>query len=98
MLRKNYITRFVLTVGFVNALFIGQALAFQRSDPSENKVMYQYDTQIKPEKNSWSRGGRPQEVASNQNADTMKITKKGKWFRGGVYYDAAAKDRALVNK
>ncbi len=98
MLGKYCAGRFILTVGIVNVLFIGATLAFQYSQPSENSVMHENDTQVKPTRNSWSRGGSQQEVAYNRKPDTTITTKKGTWFRGGVLHDAAKKERVLVDK
>ncbi|BBO17181.1 hypothetical protein BPIT_14730 [Candidatus Brocadia pituitae] len=98
MLGKYCVGRFILTAGIINALFIGSALAFQHSQPSENTVTYENDTQVKPTRNSWSRGGSQQEVANNRKPDTAITTKKGTWSRGGVLHDAGKKERALVNK
>lgn len=98
MLGKYCAGRFILTVGMVNALFIGSALAFQRSSPSENAVIYENNTQVKPTRNSWSRGGSQREVANNRKPNTTITTKKGTWSRGGVLYDTATKERALGNK
>lgn len=98
MLGRFCASRFILTVGVVNALCIGSALAFQHSFPSENRVIQENNALIKPIKNSWSRGGGQHGVANNQKLDTTKITKKGTWFRGGVLHNDAAKERAFVNK
>lgn len=98
MLGKYCAGRFILTVGMVNALFIGSALAFQRGSPSENTVIHENDTQIKLKKKSWSRGGSQQGITNNRKPDAMMTTKKGTWSRGGVLHNAAAKERALLNK
>ncbi len=98
MLRKYSASRFLLTVGVVNALLISSALAFQRSSPSDNNVVHQDEPRINPVKNSWSRGGIHQRATHNKESETVKTTKKGTWFRGGIRHDAKAKSSALVNK
>lgn len=98
MVGKYRVGRIILTVVVVNALFIGTALAFQRSYPSENNVVHQNETQINRTNNSWSRGGNQQGATNHRKSDTTKTIKKGTWSRGGIHRDAAGKERSLVNK